>query len=53
VSANWKCQQGWTRISDFGDLNALSEADWDKVAIWSHDFWFSKRLLIRYESVGR
>ncbi|PWW73698.1 NAD(P)-binding protein [Tuber magnatum] len=33
VSANWRCRRGWTRISDFGDLNALSEADWDKVAI--------------------
>lgn len=21
---------GWTRVSDFGDLNALSEAEWDK-----------------------
>ena len=22
---------GWTKLSDFGDLNALSEAEWDKV----------------------
>ena len=23
--------QGWTRFSDFADLNALSEDEWDKV----------------------
>jgi len=53
MGANWKCQQGWTRVSDFGDLNALSEADWDKVTISSYDFWFSKGFLIRYDSAGR
>lgn len=24
---------GWTKMSEFGDLHALSEADWDKVCI--------------------
>lgn len=24
---------GWTKLSEFGDLHALSEAEWDKVCI--------------------
>ena len=27
--------KGWTKFTDFGDLNALSEEDWDKVG-WSN-----------------
>ena len=27
--------QGWTKFTKFGDLDAMSEAEWDKVALKS------------------
>jgi NAD(P)-dependent dehydrogenase (short-subunit alcohol dehydrogenase family) len=32
-------KQGWTKFSDFGDLNALTEEEWDKVFLFHPNFY--------------